>query len=458
MLFALFGFMFAVLPVVAPGPWLDFLPLRHGYSVSYLELKVLCIFVGFAGLLFVWLVGAHGLRLRGLWAAFRNSEPWSQSLFAAVPIMAIASVMSAEHFAVALIGSAARIDGALVVGMSLLLTPLIARVVMQSRANAVVISTIVACGPTVLVVGAVTANLALGLDRGTMADAIGLGHPALFGALMAIWCVFSIGLAATNSRSSIFVILPAIYAIGVGVAGGRAAMVALLVSAPALLLFLRLRANVTVVRLVCQGLLIAAGFALGVFGTDYGLSRSLSLGEAIQGGDQSFNSRLITWRAGVDLLAANPWFGIGQDGFSRELWTVVTPDEERKLFREFAPPSAVDSAIRSGTLLIYDDPNTGPRITAMGYDRSHNAFLDFGLLFGVPALILVAASIGLLLMRVLQTRDPIVLAAGFAFVAYGIYSLAWFWSPQVSPLAYGLLGVAAGMSGGSDRSQSNGDS
>lgn len=417
------------------------------------KVLVLCATVA-VGVL-TWLVGSPEVQLRTLGRFLRTSPRTLVLTWLTIGAVVLSAFFATIPLALALTGSNARLDGALITAMWLALLPLTFAVVnrLKSAEAALPYAAI-----AFVVVTAYLLSEAYGLDPLSLVNpnilptprlvAATMGHPSIASLFEGIGIVlFGLLFLLTpiGGKRFIWAVVAILCSAGIGAAGGRAAQVG--VAATWLAFFIVVLKDH---RSLLRSLLVISVFAAGAFGigaltTGYGVEKLATYDAVAAGDNASFNHRLITWRAGIAAIAERPAFGYGAGQAATTVWQHVTPAEERQLFTEFIKPDEVASATRHGKILTYKNDKTGKyAFLRMNYDKAHNYFIDLGLANGLIALALFMATMVLLLWRLLRSRSVVALAAGAAVVYYLIATLAWFPTVNVDPFMWAVAGLGLG--------------
>lgn len=235
--------------------------------------------------------------------------------------------------------------------------------------------------------------------------------------------------------------------------GGRAAWVGFVVGWAGFALvqlmnrYLRGDSSHRISRLLVMSAIYLVIATLAVQINPLGQARFDGFRGAVEGSDNSLNSRFVAWRAGLRVVGMNPVVGLGPEKFSTEIWEGLSPAEEQVLYGNYFPRRLVPHVERHGTgLVAYDASNDRVEFRAGVFDKAHNYLLDLAILFGLPA---VAALILLALSGIgtsLRSDVTSGLAIAAAFIAYFVHGLAWFPTLQLDPILWGTLALFAGTS------------
>ncbi len=168
------------------------------------------------------------------------------------------------------------------------------------------------------------------------------------------------------------------------------------------------------------------------------------LGIAVQGQDPATSHRLIFWQVGLRAIFERPLSGYGIDAFGNAAWFFASPEEAREMITEFLPRETAEQSLRLGKLVLYRNPEAGLVLAALEPYRIHNYLLDIAFASGVPVALLFMGFIAASLRALYRARTPLSLATALALLTYLLYGMAWFATPNVDPLVWGLLGLGLG--------------
>jgi len=381
----------------------------------------------------------------------------SMVLFLLAPFLATVTPLDA-----AFLGSTQRADGALLMLVSLLLAATLAMMVhgnpclrwiaIFSFATAASIAGTFGIfesngtSPFAWFGGQFTGRIE---PRGTIGNAAFLGVTTA----MASTILVSLALSPRIRRNPRQVLLLALWAIFLAFAtastGGRAAYLALLATLLGMAILTALRAGGARARLITAGaaLLLIVSLVAGTALTDIGRQSVRELRDALQGTDNSWNSRLVTFTLGAEAIAQQPLRPYGPAAFGIVVWDLANEAQTRQLYSELVPWSVLDQVERRGTLIRYPDPRTGEFIVERAmYDKAHNYLLDLTLSFGLLATLALVTFVLLVIASAIRSTSPVAHALAATTLIYAIHAQAWFPAVATEPAVFALLGVAWGLS------------
>jgi O-antigen ligase len=424
--------------------------------------------VGGALALLALLLSGGRTPLASLLASFRSAMgvAWWIALvgFATAPLLATEIPTPIGY-----LGFIFRADGALLMIATLLIMAAYARYAflfpMVGRATLIGF-TVGAMG-----VGIVALLQSLGVDVFAAFGILGVGtNPprsttgshGFASAIAGVGTMLLIGLSAAprwrvwNRSTAIFVAALAVMALVTAVAGGRSAILGVIVALVVWIVRLAWRAvrdpsarrPLAIVGVAV--LAIAAGTAINDFsGRRLGDLVERLVVAPTSGDDvaplESVDERLLFWRIALRLVADQPLLPYGSGAFTKYIWEGATPEEELALISFRRPRVDPTTVRRQDNTLFFQHPRTGERVRYEAViDKAHNYVLDLWLAFGaVPTLAMVALLI-LLLVALARAGTPVTWAIALGMIAYGVYAMAWFVGTAVEPALYALLGAGWG--------------
>ena len=241
--------------------------------------------------------------------------------------------------------------------------------------------------------------------------------------------------------------LAAVLAAGSAAAGGRAGIVALVV-AWLLLGFLtagRRRRGALGQYLGLTAVLAIVG-ATALFATPWGREKVDRTLAAFGAGDPALEHRFVLWRAGAEIVADHPLWGVGPSGFAFTVPEYVTERELAELLSEFLGfVPAVGSYEVRGEAVIYRVPGTEDvTFRRVRMSKAHSYPLDFALTHGLPAALVLAIFAALAALRLLRAAGDLPFGVGLALVLFMVFGLGWFASVSLDPAVWGLVGTGLG--------------
>lgn len=111
---------------------------------------------------------------------------------------------------------------------------------------------------------------------------------------------------------------------------------------------------------------------------------------------------------------------------------------------EFLPRETAETSLRIGRLVLYRGEDAGLVLQSLDPYRVHNYLLDIAFASGVPVALLFLGFVAASLRALWRERTPLALATALALLTYLLYGMAWFATPNVDPLVWGLLGLGLG--------------
>jgi hypothetical protein len=271
-----------------------------------------------------------------------------------------------------------------------------------------------------------------------------LGHQGYVAAFLAVVLVFWVAWRLLQNHVRFFdVALVALLTAALVATGGRAGVLAAALTLSLLgVYWVRVRGRVRYVLLL-GGVMLVAG-ALPLLTSSHAQARLERLGSAVQGQDPATSHRLIFWQVGLRGIIQRPLSGYGIDSFGNAAWFFASPEEAREIITEFLPRETAEASVRIGRLVLYRGEDAELVLRALDPYRVHNYLLDIAFASGVPVALLFLGFVLASLRALWRARTPLALATALALVTYLLYGMAWFSTPNVDPLVWGLLGLGLG--------------
>lgn len=355
------------------------------------------------------------------------------------------------------LGSQQRMDGTLVQAMWFLLVLVAAGLAATGRVHEHVIRRYALVAALATAVWAFLQGL--GLDPLTWLSRAGVyfdipagafGHGALASAFIVfvmLLCWTAWIRQAGGLRSS--AIATFVLGIGVAAAGGRAAIVGLVTGA-GILLVLKLRTPAE--RRLLLTLALAA--VLGAF-TSFAIvprtqRQAMAAGAALTGTGGSVNDRVAAWKGGVRLLAANPIFGVGAEGFLYGVWEHLSPDEAALLIRPALGDIMSSERLAygdyqiSGDIIAYTSSDGDFTVARLGWDKAHNYLIDLGLTAGIPAAVFFVLFVILAQVELWRSESMFAQGVAVGWVSFLVFGTAWFGTISLDPAIWALVGAGLG--------------
>lgn len=274
-----------------------------------------------------------------------------------------------------------------------------------------------------------------------------MGHGGIASAYLALILLTSLAFGAETGRWGLKqLVAQVLLAVGLAVAGGRAAWIGFAVGSFALALSALTRGRRprhAVITFLAVSIAVAGGVLLSPHARSQ-VTRVVRKGPTA---DASVTNRLIAWRAAAGVIADHALFGVGPEGLSYVIWGHLTEKERAHLLAEtigFSPDSGAYTI--AGNVLVATPPGAdAPRIFQLDWDKAHSYFLDLAVEAGVfPATMVLAAVISIL-VALFRTRQAFPRSVGFAWMSFVVFSTAWFFSVSLDPIVWTLGGAAFGL-------------
>lgn len=233
--------------------------------------------------------------------------------------------------------------------------------------------------------------------------------------------------------------------LGLASAGGRAALIGLLLGGVCLVIG-RVRERLALRRILTFGAFLGLGILAAIAFVERAQTQAENLAAAVSGNDLSVTARLASWNGGARLLAAYPVLGVGAGGFEYGVWSRLSAAEAAVMIRdplgprvEGLPLDKESYTISNGVIAIVD--NSGRLlVTRLGWDKAHNYLLDLGLTAGVPAVILFIAFVVAAFLTLWRGTSALSKGTACALVAFAVYGQAWFGNISLDPVVWVLVG------------------
>lgn len=179
---------------------------------------------------------------------------------------------------------------------------------------------------------------------------------------------------------------------------------------------------------------------------DIGVGSRLS--GVVAGTDASANMRLqVYWPMGLRALGSTSVFaGLGTTGFRDYLWNHASHEEKERVIRDTYGSSRFTEVVPlTGGFFLGRSPGSVSWTPGfVNSDKAHNYLLDFGVTYGYGALATVIGVAVLAVVRGATTRSNDIFSASVGVLAFIIFSMTWFPTPILDPVAYALAGLVVG--------------
>jgi O-antigen ligase len=226
--------------------------------------------------------------------------------------------------------------------------------------------------------------------------------------------------------------------------GGRAGLLAALLTLSVFIVYWLRRSKRPKYLLVLGGVMLLVG-AVTVSTSPHAQDRLQRLGVAAQGEDPATSHRLIFWQVGLKAILQRPLTGYGVDAFGNAAWWFASPEQADEMLTEFLPPRKAEKTVRIGKLAVYRSPDSQElEVQAVEPYRVHNYLLDIAFASGIPVLLLFLLFVASSLRALYRAKTALSLATSLALLTYLLYGMAWFATPNVDPLMWGLVGIGLG--------------
>ena len=155
--------------------------------------------------------------------------------------------------------------------------------------------------------------------------------------------------------------------------------------------------------------------------------------------DSAASGRVELWRHAWQLIQARPVLGWGFHSFG----PVVVSGAQPGIGLRLPDPGLRTQGTTFGWMVLPggQEPNGDVRSVRIPSNRAHNMWLDWAVQLGVVGCVLVALVMALLLWAGLRQPNTLLVTP---IVAYLVYGLFWYDSPQYTPMVYLVLGLALG--------------
>jgi hypothetical protein len=346
-----------------------------------------------------------------------------------------------------------------------------------------------------LVVGFVAALQSFGIDFWLALGVEGLGvrpprsttgSHGFTSAIAGVGTMLLIGLATSerwrtwNRSTALFAGALAAMALMTAIAGGRSAILGVLLALIVWAAWLLLRVRGATLRRAAVAFgIVAVAIAAGTSLSDFSGRRLGELAERLLGapltapidpvrggasaegaaggslggdaGDgvaplESVDERLALWRIALRLIAKQPLLPYGSGAFTLHVWEEATRAEELTLITYRRPRVDPQIVQRRANVLFFPHPRTGEPVRYEAViDKAHNYLLDLWLAFGAWPTLAFTALLILLFVRLLRAATPATFAIALGMIAYAAYAMAWFVGTAVEPMLFALLGAGWGI-------------
>ncbi|OOV14074.1 hypothetical protein BXU09_04650 [Deinococcus sp. LM3] len=151
------------------------------------------------------------------------------------------------------------------------------------------------------------------------------------------------------------------------------------------------------------------------------------------------NGRDKMWSSAVKGILQQPLTGWGSPALWRIMATqndayLVPESQDTENWKVYRVPKGPDSA----PSFVIENKNGERHGLDFTMNKTHNEFLDYAATYGVPALLLFAAIIG---MSIWGSRN-VMPGISASIVSYAIYLLTWPEIVRFAPIAWFLIGIA----------------
>lgn len=359
---------------------------------------------------------------------------------------------------VAAIGSAARIDGTLVqaawFGLALVSAALIRSGVVPIR-HVLTAALLGAVMSSVWVVLQATGHDPLAwLSRSHVYLTIpagAFGHGALASAYIGFVTIIALTVwQGSRAPGGIRFVVTFLLGLGLASAGGRAAVMALLLVL-ILLGQITLSSKRNISYYFGHVLVLFLAIQVAVAVVPRATAQASTLAGAVVGADGSFNARIPAWKGGARLLMDNPLFGVGPEGFAFGVWDHLSVGDRIPLLEQVIPGQLTPTQLEHGdyvisqNVILFRDPETGQQFARqLDWDKAHNYFIDLALTAGLPAAILWVGFVLSSAILMVRSRSSWSLGVALALIGFAVFSLAWFGTISLDPLIWGLVGTGLG--------------
>jgi len=394
------------------------------------------------------------LRLERLPQYVRHMPLPIKILILLVPLTILFSSMHGKAESVVMLGSAARLDGALIqvgwyvgaiVAFYLSRKDLIPKTIPLSF-------TIIGAG----FVGAWAGLQVLGIEPLSLVgfDLLPLGSPSgPLGHRALTTCYVGIGLAVTLTWASLSIrhqwlltVLCGLFGGLIVAAEGRAGIAGAIIAWFVLGLILILRRARLMPYLIATVAILVGGGAVALT-KSHGLRPFESLAAATQGEDRSFRSRYeYFWPVAVKAIGQKPLVGWGIEGFSEAFWERATADQQYQVVRMHISPILYPEVRTTGTpVQIVRRSHSGRNeYYLLTVDRAHNWLLDTAVSFGVPFTLVLLLALFVWAVSIARSQSASALALGSGALVYLAFSITWFATLPLTPIFWVLFGASLG--------------
>ncbi|MFC4454526.1 O-antigen ligase family protein [Deinococcus sonorensis] len=156
----------------------------------------------------------------------------------------------------------------------------------------------------------------------------------------------------------------------------------------------------------------------------------------------SFRPRLYLWKGAWSAFLERPITGWGDETLAGQVFTHLSPDDARSLFRAELGIPAQNQITYTGNSYTVTDAATGQtRSGALLYPRAHDVVFDMLYSHGLVGFLLLLGLIWTALRRVAREGRASLLSFLVSALPYPIYLLAWFFVPTVTPMFLIVVGA-----------------
>lgn len=414
----------------------------------------------------ITLLSSRGAHISHLLTMHRRAPQHLKWLVLAIGWLLVSTAVPCLAPVVRALGSTDRFDGALMQALWLSLAAVSAGLAAKGLIAPFAVLRLALIGAGCTAVW--TLLQAIGRDPLTAISVAGIyvdipagafGHGALASAYLGFVLVLWLGFryfGGTRRRWDMAV--SALLGIGIGSAGGRAAIMGLLVAFALMVMFAAISERRRPTYLLLNGIAVAAA----IFACAALLPRAHAQAQrtvaALKGQDSSFNNRIPAWRTGLKVAAAYPILGVGPGGFAFAALNHASKGDKAMLIEasmggQFGQPDwTVQEYASSGNILVFPDPESGQQIAAtFRWDKAHHYLLDLALTAGIPAAVFFLLFAGSALLLMWRSESPFARGAALAFVGFLVFGLAWFPTISLDPAIWPLVGAGLGFASGTTR-------
>lgn len=380
---------------------------------------------------------------------------WSIALTLLILWLTVSLVSEGLAPVVPAYGATHRMDGALVQGAWFVLLLITYLLVCQSQIRVGAVS---AC-LTVTAVLTSAWTFLQGVGRDPLTTLTGLyldvpagafGHGALAGAFVAFVLLILVWQwSRPNARLSWQLLVTVLLGLGIAAAGGRAAVVGLVVGLAIVFVNFALKRR-PVRRAFALVAALTCGMAIGLLSVPRAQSQAHNMTEAVSGQDAALNARFASWKGGLRLLAEYPLFGVGPGGFGYGVWPHLSASEAEVMIRDPLGGRLVGVDLAEGTYVITGnviattDSEGQFFVSSLGWDKAHNYVLDLALTAGIPAAVFFLAFVLASLSYLWRSSSRFAQGTAIALVSFLVFGQAWFPTISLDPVIWATVGAGLG--------------